>query len=118
MSLLEDSKYECVLMNKTSHPDGYGGRIDTFTESDFYFQAAVTFPNSIQERVAEQQGIKNVYTVTTSTIVNLKYGDVFKILDLNYLIRIADDGELNRTPDSASIDMRNYSAEKYVMANG
>ena len=118
MSLLDEAMQECVLMNKITLSDGYGGRIDAWAESGFTFSAAIVYNTSVQARVAEQQGIKNMYTVTTSKIVKLNFNEIFKRLSDGKLFRITSDGADNKTPESASLDMRQYTAEEYVMADG
>lgn len=118
MSLLDEAMQECVLMNKTTAPDGYGGRIDAWTESTFTFSAAIVYNTSIQARVAEQSGIKNMYTVTTPKLVKLNFNEIFKRISDGKLFKVTSDGADNKTPDSATLDMRQYTAEEYVMANG
>lgn len=118
MSLLDEAMNECVLMNKTTASDGYGGRVDAWAESDFTFSAAIVYNTSVQARVAEQQGIKNMYTVTTSKLVKLNFNEIFKRKSDGKLFRVTSDGEDNKTPYTATLDMRQYTAEEYVMPNG
>lgn len=122
MSLLDEAMQECVLMNRITtsdgYGDGYGGRIDFWNESDFRFLAAIVHDASVQARVAEQQGIKNMYTVTTSKLVKLNFNEIFKRISDGKLFRVTSDGADNKTPDSATLDMRQYTAEEYVMPNG
>ena len=118
MSLLDEAMQECVLMNRTTARDSYGGRIDSWAESAFTFSAAFAYNTSVQARVAEQSGIKNMYTVTTLKLVKLNFNEIFKRLSDGKFFKVTSDGADNKTPDSATLDMRQYTAEEYVMADG
>ena len=113
MSLLTDAMEACVLMEKTSTPDGYGGRIEQWTESAFKFNAAITFSSSIEARRAEAEGVTSLYTVTTSKNITLEYHDVFKRVRDNKIFRVTSDGDDKYTPKSATLDMRQVTAEEY-----
>ena len=112
MSLLSSAMESCILYNKISAPDGYGGRVDTYVEA-FEFQAAIVLDTSMQARIAEKQGVTGLYTVTTPKAMNLQYHDVFKRVSDNKLFRVTSDGDDKKTPNSASLDMRQVNAEEY-----
>ncbi len=114
MSLLTEAMENCIFLNKTKAPDGYGGYIDTYTEG-VEFQAAIVFDTSIEARVGEKQGVTSLYTVTTSRGMTLEYHDVFKRLRDGKIFRVTSDGDDKFTPASASLDMRQCTAEEYVI---
>lgn len=118
MSLLSDAMEKCVMLNKQSVPDGYGGRIDRWIESDFQFDAAITFNTSIEARRAEAEGVTSLYTVTTSRGITLEYHEVFKRLRDGKIFRVTSDGDDSYTPKSATLDMRQVTAEEWVVPNG
>lgn len=118
MSLLTDAMESCVLMEKTSTPDGYGGRIEQWTESAFKFNAAITFSSSIEARRAEAEGVTSLYTVTTEKGITLEYHEVFKRLRDNKIFRVKSDGDDVFTPKSASLNMRQVNAEEWSIPNG
>lgn len=118
MSLLSDAMEECVLLNKQTVPDGYGGRMETWTESDFHFQAAVVFNTSIEARRAEAEGVTSLYTITTSRGINLEYHEVFKRIRDGKIFRVTSDGDDVYTPKSATLDMRQVTAEEWSIPNG
>lgn len=111
MSLLEEAMTKCTLMDKRTTPDGYGGYISTWSEGA-EFSAAIVLDTSIEAKVAESQGVTGIYTITTSKALNLQYHDVFKRQQDGKLFRVTSDGDDKRTPASASIDMRQVSAEE------
>ena len=115
MSLLESAMTDVVLLDKTTEPDGEGGFISSWKEGA-PFKAAITFDSSLQARIAEKQGVTSLYTVTVKKNVMLEYHDVFKRLSDGKVFRVTSDGDDKYTPESASIDMRQVTAEEWVIA--
>ena len=64
MSLIDDYMRDCVMMDKVTVPDGYGGFTSQYQDGAA-FKCAVTLDNSMQARIGQQQGVTNVYTATT-----------------------------------------------------
>lgn len=118
MSLLSDAMESCVLLNKESIPDGYGGRIDVWVESSFQFDAAITFDTSIEARRAEADGVTSLYTVTTGRGLTLEYHEVFKRLRDGKIFRVTSDGDDKFTPKSTALDMRQVTAEEWSVPSG
>ncbi len=112
MSLLAEFMEKCCFIDKTTRPDGYGGVEDVWTEGA-QFSAAITLDTSIEARVGEKQGVTSLYTVTTEKAINLQYHDVFKRLGDGKVFRVTSDGDDKHTPASASLNMRQVSAEKW-----
>ena len=117
MSLLEQAMTDCVMIRKTSRPDGYGGYIPTWTEDTETFKAAITFDNSLEARIAGAQGVTSLYTVTTTKDKVLMYHDIIKRLADGKILRITSDGDDKATPASASLNMRQVTAEEYTLPN-
>lgn len=115
MSLIDDFKTECVMIEKTRVPDGEGGFTTTWAEGA-KFQAAIVFNNSMEARVAEKQGVTNLYTVTTDRNANLEYHDVFRRLSDGKIFRVTSDGEDAKTPDVATFAFSRVSAEEWVLS--
>ena len=113
MSLLSEAMENCIYVTKTKQADGYGGYIDAFVEG-VEFQAAIVFDTSIEARVGEKQGVMSRYTVTTSRAMTLEYHDVFKRVRDGKIFRVTSDGDDKFTPASASLDMRQVTAEEYI----
>lgn len=111
MSLLDEFMTTCTLMDKRTIPDGYGGYKTIWTEGTS-FNAAIILDNSIQAKVAESQGVTGIYTVTTQKALNLQYHDVFRRESDKKLFRVTSDGDDKATPASATLDMRQVSAEE------
>lgn len=104
----------CIMLDKRTVSDGIGGYKITYVEGA-EFSAAITLDTSIQARVAEKQGVTALYTVTTSRALNLQYHDIFRRKSDNKVFRVTSDGDDKLTPPSATLDMRQVSAEEYEL---
>lgn len=114
MSLLDEMKTTVCFLEKTRVPDGEGGFKTTWAEGA-KFPAGVTLDTSIEARVAEKQGVTSVYTITTERTVVLEYHDVLKRLYDGKIFRITSDGDDKATPASASLNMRQVTAEEWSL---
>jgi hypothetical protein len=111
MSLLDEAMETCVLLNRQTALDEYGGFINTWVEA-VEFKAAIVFDTSIEARTAEAQGVTSMYTVTTPRKLSLQYHDVFRRTKDGKLFRVTSDGDDKYTPGSATLDMRQVTAEE------
>lgn len=114
MSLLTDAMEKCVTIDKTTVPDGLGGRITKWVDGA-QFDAAIVFNTSIEARIGSAQGVTSMYTVTTSRMVNLEYHEVFRRLRDGKVFRVTSDGDDVYTPASATLDMRQVTAEEWSL---
>ena len=116
MSLLSAAMEECIILNKSTVDDGYGGYVTVWTEGA-HFNAAIVLNSSMEARIAEQQGVTALYTITTSKALNLQYHDVLKRVSDGKIFRVTSDGDDSKTPPSATLDMRQVSAEEWKLPN-
>ena len=118
MSLLTESMENCVMLDRSTSSDGYGGFTSAYTEGAA-FQAAIILDSSLQARVAAVQGVTGLYTITTKKAVNLQFHDVLRRVSDGKVFRVTSDGDDKKTPASASLNMRQVSAEEWkVPSNG
>ena len=113
MSLLDEAMDNCIILNKIIVQDGYGG-YETLYVDGAPFDAAIVLDNSMEARAAEKQGVTSLYTVTTAKALNLQYHDVFKRLKDGKIFRVTSDDK--HTPASASLNMRQVSAEEWELS--
>ena len=66
MSLLSEAMTDCVMLKQTRKSDGYGGYSTVWAEDTTTFKAAIAFDSSLEARIAAVQGVKSLYTVTTT----------------------------------------------------
>lgn len=111
MSLLRLAMKPCTLFNKKQVSDGQGG-FHTTWEAGATFEAAVAVDTSIQARVAESQGVRNIYTVTVDRSLRLDFHDVFRndLTGQFYRVTSKDDRE---TPVTSTMNMRQVNAEDW-----
>lgn len=114
MSLLSEAMEKCILLDKTTVADGYGGYISTWNDG-VEFDAAITFDTSIEARIGEKSGVTSLYTVTTIKTLMLQYHDVFRRIRDGKIFRVTSDGDDKFTPASASLDMRQVTAEEWTL---
>lgn len=114
MSLLEEAMETFTMIDKTTVPDGYGGVKPQWVEGA-EFNAAIVLDTSIQARIAQQQGVTALYTVTTKKNINLQFHDVFRRENDGKIFRVTSDGDDKKTPQSASLNMRQVSAEEFTL---
>lgn len=118
MSLLSEAMEKCTMLLKSVTNDGYGGYITSWAEGA-EFEAAIVFDTSIQARQAEALGVTSRYTVTTKKNMHLEYHDVFRRNSDSKIFRVTSDGDDKYTPNSASLDMRQVTAEEFSLpSNG
>ncbi len=114
MSLIDDFTARCTMIDKVSESDGYGGLITTWHDGAA-FDAAIVLDNSMQARIGEQQGVTALYTITTKKSVNLQYHDVFRRNNDGKVFRVTSDGDDKATPTSATLNMRQVTAEEFKL---
>ena len=117
VSLLQEAMEPCVILNKQTEADGYGGYTTTWAEGA-EFDAAIVFDTSMEARTAQKQGVTSMYTVTTSKALTLEYHDVFRRVRDGKIFRVTSDGDDRFTPASAALDMRQVTAEEWSLPNG
>lgn len=111
MSLLDENMETCNIMDKTTIPDGYGGFTYDWKEGA-PIQAAIVYDSSMEARIGDAQGVTSLYTITTRKNINLQYHDIIKRKSDGKIFQITSDGNDNHTPASATLNMRQVSAEK------
>lgn len=112
MSLIDDFKAPCVLLEKVRSPDGEGGFITTWAEGA-EFEAAITFNSSLEARRAEKEGVTSLYTVTVAKNAALEYHDVFKRLSDGKVFRVTSDSDDIQTPARATFQFAQVTAEEW-----
>lgn len=113
MSLLDAAMVDVVMLEKSRTPDGEGGFITSWREGA-RFHAAITFDTSLAARVADKDGVTSLYTVTTRKSASLEYHDVFKRISDGKVFRVTSDGDDKFTPSSATLNMRQVTAEEWT----
>lgn len=115
MSLIDDFKVPCTLLEKRSVPDGEGGRVVSWVDG-MSFEAAIVHNTTIQARVAEMEGMASTFTVTTEKGMGLDFHDVFRRETDGDVFRVTSDSQDVKTPDRASFQFAQVTAEKWSLS--
>ena len=111
MSLLDEYKEDFAFMDKSHTTDAEGNPVVTWTQSEATFKAALRFDSSVQAKRAQAEGVQDLYTIVTSKSIDLEFNDVVKRIKNGKTYRVTTHGEDNKTPASATLDMRAVSAK-------
>jgi hypothetical protein len=103
-----------AFMVKTLVPDGVVGQKRTWVQG-LTFTANVSKVTTNPMEVAEAQGTKAVYKVTTPKTLILDFHDVIKRISDGKTFRITSDGTDMSTPDSSTLNMRIVNAEEWAI---
>lgn len=112
MSLLEQAFENFKIINKSIVDDGLGGTKTVWTEGAV-IRGAVTFNSSPETTIAEALGATNVYQFIVRKENQFDYHDVVKRVSDGKIFRITNNSDENKTPASASLNMRVYTAEEW-----
>lgn len=114
MSLIDEFKTKCTLLEKRRVPDGEGGWAVSWVDG-MSFYAAIVHDTTIQARVAEKEGMSSTFTVTTDTNMGLDFHDVFRRESDGDVFRVTSDSQDVKTPDRASFQFAQVTAEKWSL---
>lgn len=114
MSLLEEAYQEIQIIDRVTVDDGYGGTTSAWVDG-IKIQGAITFNNSNLAVIAQALGTTASYTLTVKKNVDLNAFQVLKRLKDNKTFRIVSGSDDNETPQSAGLNMRQYSLEEFTI---
>ena len=114
MSLLTEQMEDCTIIDRVTASDGYGGYISRWQDGA-KIKCAIVFDSSMQARIAETQGVKALYTITTQKNINLQYHQVIRRERDGKIFRITSDGDDKHTPASATLNMRQVTGEEWSL---
>lgn len=114
MSLLENAYEDFTILNKSVIDDGYGGVITTWTDGAT-IKGAMVYESSAQMKVAQALGYTAAYTLTVKKHIQLDFHTVLRRESDGAIFRLTSNSDDKKTPDSAALDMRQYSAEEWKL---
>lgn len=110
--LISFFEHGCVMVERTSVPDGEGGQHTTWTEGQ-HFTAAIVRNETAENEVADKRDIRNRYTITTAH--DLKHDDVFKRVSDGEIFRVTSNSKDVQTPSCASFSFKQCYAEEWAL---
>lgn len=114
MSLLEEAYESFTIINSSIENDGYGG-VETVWTDGATIQGAMVFNSSTEMKIAQAVGVTSAYTFTVQKDINLNYHTVIRRNSDNKIFRLTSNSDDKKTPASASLNMRQYTAEEFVI---
>lgn len=112
--LYEAFMVPCVIMNKVRISDGLGGWTTAWTEGAS-FKAAILKDSTMDARIAEKEGITEVYTVTVPKETPLEFMDVFKRVSDGQTFRVKSNMKDNESPSFTAINFGQVTAERWEL---
>lgn len=112
--LIDEMMEDCCLMDRRSVPDGQGGWDYVWTEGA-PFKAAIVKDNSLNARIAEKEGVAEVYTITVHKGNSLSFNDVIKRLRDGATFKVTSNTDDSETPIRASFQIGQVSAKRWEL---
>ena len=114
MSLITEAMTDCTVLDKRTLPDGQGGYVTQWVDGAT-FQAAIVKDSSMQARMAEKDGVTEVYTVTVNKGLPLDFHDVFRRESDGAIFRVTSNITDSETPARATFQIGQVTAERWVL---
>ena len=114
MSLLDSAYEDFTIINKAVVDDGYGGTTVVWSDGA-KISGAIVFDSSTQMKVAQAMGVTSSYTFTVQKSQELDYHTVIRRESDKKIFRITSNSDDKKTPPSAGLNMRQYSAEEWKL---
>lgn len=114
MTLLESMYDKCVILNRTKTSDGVLGFTSVWTDGAG-FSALIKKDTSTEARLAEKQGVTEVYTVVTARGFGLEYHDVFRRESDGAVFRVTGNQRDSEAPDASTAQIGKVSAERWEL---
>ena len=114
MSLITEAMTTCTVLDKRTVPDGQGGYVTQWVDGAA-FQAAIVKDSSMQARMAEKDGVTEVYTVTVNKGLPLDFHDVFRRESDGAIFRVTSNITDSETPARATFQIGQVTAERWVL---
>lgn len=112
--LFENFLESCIMLDKKTEADGLGGFVTVYEEGA-PFSAAIVKDKTLAARVAEKQGVTEVYTVTTERGVHLNAFDVFRRVADGTTFRVTGNAKDSEPPKMASFAFEQVPAERWEL---
>lgn len=114
-SLIEDWKEKCTILDSKKISDGEGGWTIGWNPG-LEFEAAIVLDTSSPAVIAEREGMKKIYRVTTNKKAILSFHDVFRREKDGKTFRVTSDGTDVQSPERSEIPpMSQVTAEEYQL---
>lgn len=114
MNLLDSVMEPCVMIDRVTVSDGQGGFIESWQEGAT-FEAFVRKESAPEITVAEQQGVREIFTVVVRKGVPLSFHDVFRRIGDSEVFRVTSNVLDDAAPAASSIPIAKANCERWVL---
>lgn len=114
--LFEKMMEDCTMLDRKTSEDGLGGFTSEWIDGA-KFRAAVVKNSTIQAKIAEKNGVTEVYRVTVSKGTPLDFHDVFRRDSDGATFRVTSNIKDSETPAVASFQFGQVDAERWELTN-
>lgn len=114
MSLIESMMEDCTMLDRTTVSDGVFGTVPSYV-AGATFRAAIIKASSIEARIAEKQGVSEVYTVVVPKGVSLEYHDVFRRESDKSTFRVTSNIKDDEAPEASTVKIGKVTAERWEL---
>ena len=114
MSLIDTMMEPCTMIDRRTVPDGMGGFTTQWIDGAA-FEAAIVKDNTLNARVAEKEGVTEVYTVTVPQSVSLDFHDVFRRESDGAIFRVTSNIIDSKSPSVATFHIGQVTAERWAL---
>ena len=114
MSLIETMMEDCVFLNRVKVDDPVGGYKDTYQDG-ITFKAAVIKNNTTEMKLAEKDGVSEIFTIVTDKSMTLDYHDVFRRSSDGAIFRVTSRSVDSTAPEASTVKIAKVTAEGWVL---
>lgn len=114
MSLLDSMMERCTMLDKTTINDGVFGRREEYVPGAT-FRATIIKDSSMEARMAEKQGVTEVFTVVTQKGFGLEYHEVFRRDSDQQVFRVTSQQLDSEAPEASTVKIGKVTAERWEL---
>lgn len=114
MSLIDSMSTACTMLDRTTQSDSVFGMVTTYRDGA-KFRAAIGKDSSMEARLAEKQGVTEVYSVIVKRGFPLQYHDVFRRDSDGAIFRVTSNITDSEAPDVSTVQIGKVTAERWVL---
>ena len=117
MSLIENMMEDCTFLNHLRTEDGYGGYKEVWQDGA-KFKATIIKNGSPEVKVAERQGMSEIFTVVVKKGFPLDFHDAFRRDSDGATFRVTSITNDSDAPDASTVKIAKVTAERWALPNG
>lgn len=114
MTLIDTAYEDFTIINFSQVDDGYGGIARMWTDGAT-IKGVMRYDSSTQMKVAQAMGVTAAYTFIVKKNIALDFHTVLRRESDKKIFRLTNNADDMKTPNTAGLNMREYSAEEWKL---